>query len=66
MQELTTLFEEATRLIPKSYFHVQIEDGDPIYRERVYCHELYHQLRFLWPTPTFTSTENWINQLTQS
>lgn len=52
MQELTTLFEEATRRIPESYFHVQIENGDPIYRERVYCYELYHQLRCLWPTDT--------------
>jgi hypothetical protein len=25
---------------------------DPIYRERVYCYELYHQMRLLWPIKT--------------
>lgn len=52
MRELTGIFEEATRCILPSYFHVQIDGGDPIYRERVYCYELYHQLRCLWPSNT--------------
>jgi hypothetical protein len=31
---------------------VQIDGGDPVYRERVYCYELYHQLRCYWPENT--------------
>lgn len=49
MRDLTVLLEEATAGVPSKYFHVHIDGGDPIYRERVYCYELYHQLRCLWP-----------------
>lgn len=52
MRELTALLEDATARIPGKYFHVQIDGGDPTYRERVYCYELYHQLRCLWPAKT--------------
>jgi hypothetical protein len=30
------------------YFQLAIADGDDVYRERVYCYELYHQLRTAW------------------
>lgn len=30
------------------YFELAVADGDALYRERVYCYELYHQLRCLW------------------
>lgn len=49
MLELTDLLQEATSKIPSLYFQVHIDGGDPVYRERVYCYELYHQLRCLWP-----------------
>jgi len=49
MQELSPLIAEATRRVPEAYFRVKIDGGDPVYRERVYCYELYHQLRCLWP-----------------
>ena len=49
MQELSSLIEGATARVLKPYFKVRIDGGDPIYRERVYCYELYHQLRCLWP-----------------
>jgi len=52
MREFTALLEEATARVPSAYFHVRIDGGDPIYRERVYCYELYHQLRCLWPAET--------------
>jgi len=52
MFELTLLLEEATQCIPEMYFRVHIDRGDPIYRERVYCYELYHQMRTLWPSNT--------------
>lgn len=29
-------------------FQLPLADADAVYRERVYCYELYHQLRLLW------------------
>jgi len=49
MNELTRIFSEATAAIKRSYFHLPIDDSDPVYRERVYCYELYHQMRSRWP-----------------
>lgn len=38
----------ATARIPGHYFQLPVAGReDPIYRERVYCYELYHQLRIL-------------------
>jgi hypothetical protein len=50
VHELTNIIQNATALVPEGYFHLSIDGGDPIYRERVYCYELYHQLRCLWPS----------------
>lgn len=52
MNELTDIIRDATASIQGGYFHLQIDGGDPIYRERVYCYELYHQMRLLWPGAT--------------
>jgi hypothetical protein len=52
MEELTTIIKDATAGIDPSYFHLNIDGGDPIYRERVYCYELYHQMRLFWPVYT--------------
>lgn len=50
MQEFSAILEQATASIPEEYFQLPIDGReDPIYRERVYCYELYHQLRLLWP-----------------
>src|SRR5438105_4632194 len=49
MQELTSLLETATAAIEPSYFRLPIDGGDSVYRERVYCYELYHQMRSRWP-----------------
>jgi hypothetical protein len=49
MKQLTQILRNATRAIEAGYFHLNIDGGDPIYRERVYCYELYHQMRCLWP-----------------
>lgn len=49
MDELTEILQEATRAIESTYFHLNIDGGDPKYRERVYCYELYHQMRLRWP-----------------
>jgi len=34
--------------IDEEYFQLPVADADTVYRERVYCYELYHQLRCLW------------------
>ena len=47
------LLTEATANISSNYFQLPIGgQEDPVYRERVYCYELYHQLRRIWPTGT--------------
>lgn len=49
-QNLLTI---STSRIGASYFHLPIDNGrniqESLYRERVYCYELYHQLRTMWP-----------------
>ena len=52
MEELTSVLEQATAAIAPDYFYLNLDGGDPIYRERVYCYELYHQMRMRWPTQT--------------
>jgi len=37
----------ATRVGP-NYFQLPVAAADAMYRERVYCYELYHQIRELW------------------
>lgn len=50
MQEFSRILEQATAGIQAEYFQLPIDGReDPIYRERVYCYELYHQLRVIWP-----------------
>lgn len=49
MEEFTQILRQATAAIAPEYFHFPIDGGDPIFRERVYCYELYHQLRERWP-----------------
>ena len=49
---LTEIIRKATVGVGSDYFHLKIDGGDPIYRERVYCYELYHQVRRLWLTDT--------------
>lgn len=49
MEQFTDILREATAAIMPHYFLLPIHGADPVYRERVYCYELYHQLRSLWP-----------------
>jgi len=46
------ILSAATAAIGHEYFHLAIAGGDPVYRERVYCYELYHRMRCLWPVET--------------
>ena len=53
MKEFAAIFIDATRDIIPDYFQLPVAGReDPIYRERVYCYELYHQLRLRWPAGT--------------
>jgi hypothetical protein len=49
MDELDVILADATAAIEAEYFRLPIAGGDPVYRERVYCYELYHQMRSRWP-----------------
>lgn len=49
MNELSGILQTATASVEAMYFRVNIEDGYPVFRERVYCYELYHQMRKIWP-----------------
>ena len=52
MERLNRIFGRATKAIGPGYFQLNVDGGDPIYRERVYCYELYHQMRTRWPRDT--------------
>ena len=43
------MLRQATQAIEGDYFKLPIAGDVPIYRERVYCYELYHRLRCRWP-----------------
>lgn len=49
MEQLDFIIREATAAIDVIYFQLRVDGGDPVYRERVYCYELYHQMRSVWP-----------------
>ena len=52
MNELSEILRVATAGIERPYFHLNIDGGDTVFRERVYCYELYHQMRTNWPDRT--------------
>ncbi len=48
-RHFATCFRKATQNISQVYMHLPIAGSPlPVYRERVYCYELYHQLRLSW------------------
>jgi hypothetical protein len=49
MEQLSQILKDATAAISAEYFRLPIHGADPVYRERVYCYELYHQMRLRWP-----------------
>jgi len=49
MEKFETILREATKAIKCEYFSLPVSGTDPVYRERVYCYELYHQMRCRWP-----------------
>ncbi len=59
MEQFQALLAEAAVHIAPEYFLLPIHNADARYRERVYCYELYHQLRSQWPhhSPFFLNGE---------
>lgn len=49
MNILSALLASATADIGDEYFRLPVHGGRLVYRERVYCYELYHQMRRRWP-----------------
>ncbi len=50
MWQLDEILRDAAAAIGPAYFQLPIAGKEsPIYRERVYCYELYHQMRQRWP-----------------
>lgn len=49
MDEFTNVFETATKRIGQDCFMLPIDGAPAVYKERVYCYELYHQMRLAWP-----------------
>jgi hypothetical protein len=50
MMQLDNVLRNATQAVEQTYFQLKLA-GAPhtIFRERVYCYELYHQMRLQWP-----------------
>lgn len=47
--EVVERFIRATTAVADEYFLLKVAGGGgPVWRERVYCYELYHQLRINW------------------
>jgi len=52
VKNFTKILQNATEAIQQQYFMAEMAGGRSAYRERVYCYELYHQLRAIWPKHT--------------
>src|SRR5689334_12222656 len=53
MEQLDRVIQDATAAIDGEYFLLPVHGGDAVRRERVYCYELYHQMRLRWPETPF-------------
>jgi hypothetical protein len=49
MEGFERIFKLATSNIRSEYFYIPVNNAPATYKERVYCYELYHQLRILLP-----------------
>jgi hypothetical protein len=49
IEQLDDILQKATAAIGDEFFLLPIHGADRVYRERVYCYELYHQMRRRWP-----------------
>ncbi len=46
--QLVQMLSVAASRVTQEYFQLPVANADSVYRERVYCYELYHQLRCIW------------------
>jgi len=53
MEQLDRILHDATAAIDQEYFLLPVHGADPVRRERVYCYELYHQMRLRWPATAY-------------
>jgi len=54
LEELDQVLIWATREVGPEYFLLPIDGQSAVYRERVYCYELYHRMRSCWPDGPYT------------
>nr|WP_298724321.1 hypothetical protein [uncultured Steroidobacter sp.] len=53
MHRFEAILQAATAAIDADYFLLPVSGREnPMYRERVYCYELYHQIRKYWAEDT--------------
>ncbi|MDQ5937889.1 MAG: hypothetical protein QG574_5248 [Cyanobacteriota bacterium erpe_2018_sw_21hr_WHONDRS-SW48-000092_B_bin.40] len=52
MENFDQLLVAATQELGSEYFYLAIHNAPAIYKERVYCYEIYYQLRRRWPKET--------------
>lgn len=52
LEQFDEILRVATASIADEYFRLPVANGSGMFRERVYCYELYHQLSRLWPNET--------------
>jgi hypothetical protein len=48
LRQFVQILSASYARIDAGYFQLPQADGDSVYRERVYCYELYHQMRAMW------------------
>lgn len=53
MEQLDGILHDASASIEEEYFLLPIHGSNPVHRERVYCYELYHQMRLRWPATAY-------------
>ncbi|TBH28215.1 methionyl-tRNA formyltransferase-like protein [Rhizobium leguminosarum] len=56
MDQLDEIIRSATAAIDPQYFQLPVAGRDPALYERVYCYELYHQMRTRWPETNLVLT----------
>jgi hypothetical protein len=49
VEQFTQILRSATANLPAEFFILPVHGAEAVLRERVYCYELYHQMRGLWP-----------------
>lgn len=54
IKHLVQMLSTAASQVAGEYFQLPVVDADAVDRERVYCYELYHQLRCLWDAFAFS------------